>query len=80
MTTEQIKKIQRIAEAIIDKKLNESSNGIRMAQLAINPISSQLRRVEKEASTGVLTGSALSQLIAVIEQNLPKLKLLANKI
>lgn len=38
MTTEQIKKIQRIAEAIIDKKLTESSNGIRMAQLAINPI------------------------------------------
>jgi hypothetical protein len=80
MTTEQIKRIQRIAESIVDKKLNESSNGTKMVQMTINPISSHLKRVESEARTGKLTGQSLSYLIDAIEKNLPKLKLLVNKI
>ena len=80
MTSEQVKKIQRIAESIVDKKLNEASGATSQIQMALAPIHQHATRVKGEARTGKLTGASLSYLIDAIEKNLPKLKLLVNKI
>ena len=44
MTIEQIKRIQRIVESIVDKKLNESTNKLGMLQQAIHNITIELNQ------------------------------------
>ena len=78
MTIEQIKRIQRIVESIVDKKLNEyeSTNKLGMLQQAIHNITIELRRTSANLNRGKLNPSEINTLIQNMDKTIGKLKLL----
>ena len=76
MTIEQTKRIQRIVESIVDKKLNESTNKLGMLQQAIHNITIELRRTSANLNRGKLNPSEINTLIQNMDKTIGKLKLL----
>jgi len=76
MTIEQIKRIQRIVESIVDKKLNESTNKLGMLQQAIHNITIELKQTSANLNRGKLNPSEINTLIQNMDKTIGKLKLL----